>query len=56
MLISDFFQLLSCGKSLCTHLSRVTRGGKGGGLPCPFSKIGKKCPNFEKKCRDCGHL
>ena len=33
---------------------RVTKGG--GGLRCPFSKIGKKCPNFGKKCPDCGHL
>ena len=30
--------------------------GGGGGLPCPFSKIGKKCPNFGKKCPDIGHL
>ena len=28
---------------------RVTSGGEGGGLPCPFSKIWKKCPNFGKK-------
>ena len=39
---------------------RVTRGGGGGvGMgrsPCPFSKIGKKCPNFWGKCSDCGHL
>ena len=32
---------------------RVTEGG---GLPCPFSKIGKKYSNLEKKCPDCGHL
>ena len=31
-------------------------GGGGGGLPCPFSKIGKNCPNLEKKCPDFGHL
>ena len=37
-------------------LRRVRRGREGGGLPCPFSKIGKKCPNFGKKCPDCGHL
>ena len=30
--------------------------GEGGGLPCPFLKIGKKCPNLEKKCPDSGHL
>ena len=36
---------------------RVTREGEGeGNLPCPFLKIGKKCPNLEKKCPDCGHL
>ena len=35
---------------------RVTREGEGGGLPCLFLKIGKKCPNLEKKCPDCGHL
>ena len=35
---------------------RVTRGGRGGGLPCPFSKIGKKCPNLDKKCLDCDQL
>ena len=41
-------------------IRRVTRGGGGGGggggLPCTFSKIGKKCPNLEKKCPDYGHL
>ena len=26
----------------------VTRGDKGGGLPYPFSKIGKKCPIWRK--------
>ena len=35
---------------------RVTRGGRGGGLPCPFTKIAKKCPSLWKKCPDCGHL
>ena len=34
----------------------VTRAGEGGGLPCPFSKIGKKCANLDKKCPDCGDL
>ena len=28
---------------------RVTRGGRGGGLPCPFTKIAKKCPSLWKK-------
>ena len=36
--------------------TRLTRGGGRGGLPCPFSKIEKKCPNLEEKCPDCGHL
>ena len=31
-------------------------GRRGGGLPCPSSRTGKKCPNLEKKCPDCGHL
>ena len=34
----------------------VTRGGMWGGLPCPFLKIGKKCPNLEKKYLDCDQL
>ena len=38
-----------CYIYLSIYLRRVTRGGRGGGLPCPFSKIGKKCPNFGKK-------
>ena len=37
-------------------IRRVTREGRGGGLPCPFWKTGKKCPNLVKKCPDCGHL
>ena len=36
---------------------RVTRGmGRGEGIPCPFSKIGKNCPNLGKKCPDFGHF
>ena len=34
----------------------VTRGEEGGGFNCPFPEIGKKFPNFEGKCPDCGHL
>ena len=36
---------------LFIHTRHVTRrgAGRGGGLPCPSSKIGKKCPNLEKK-------
>ena len=29
---------------------------KGEDLPSPFSKIGKKFPDFGKKYLDCGHL
>ena len=36
--------------------ARNQRGEGGGGVSCPFSKTGKKCPNLEKKCPDCGHL
>ena len=38
------------------RLLEAQRGGGGEGLPCPFWKIGKKCPNLEKKCPDYGHL
>ena len=34
----------------------VTRGGRGRGLPCPFSKIAKKCPNLGTKSPGGGHL
>ena len=34
----------------------VTRGGRGEVSPYSFSKTGKKCPNVEKKCPDCGFL
>ena len=27
----------------------VTKGGRRTGLPCTFSKIGKRCPNLGKK-------
>ena len=32
-----------------SHSRRVTRGGEGKSLPCPFSETGKKCPNLWKK-------
>ena len=35
---------------------RATSRVDGGGLPCPFLKIEKKCPDFAKKCTFCGHL
>ena len=35
---------------------RVTKVGQGGGLPYPFSKNRKKCPNFGQKISDCAHL
>ena len=34
---------------------RVTRRD-GGGLPSPFSEIGKKCRNLGKICSDCSRL
>ena len=35
---------------------RATRaGGGGGGLPCPFLKIKKKCSDFRRKGSDCVH-
>ena len=33
-----------------TYFRRVTRGTRGGGLPCPFSKFKEKCPDFGRKC------
>ena len=38
------------------QIRRVTRGGRKRGLPCPFSKFGKICPDFFGKCPDCGRL
>ena len=40
----------------CIHYRCATSGGEGGGLPCPFLKIEKKCPDFAKKCADFGKL
>ena len=35
----------------------LTRGGEGEkDLPCPFSKVGKKYPNFWGKNADCGNI
>ena len=36
-------------------LRRATSWG-GGGLPCPFLKIEKKCPDLAKKCPDFGKI
>ena len=36
-------------KSLNSKSRRVTRAGRGGGLPCPFSKFKEKCPDFGEK-------
>ena len=41
---------------MLVYFRRVTRGGRGEVSPLLFSKIGKECPNLEKKCPDCGHL
>ena len=39
-----------------TYIRRVTRGGEGEGLSCPFSQIGEKYPNFGKKFPHFCHL
>ena len=41
---------------LSYYYRRVTRGRRGRSLSCTFLKIGRKCPDFEKKCPDFGHL
>ena len=50
-----YFQIINRWKKmtedgLAWQYRRVTRGGRGGGgLPCPFSPIGKKCPDLWEK-------
>ena len=50
-----YFQIINRWKKmtedgLAWQYRRVTRGGRGGGgLPCPFSQIGKKCPDLWEK-------
>ena len=51
---AEHFKEKSCIQSY--HYRHVTRGVEGEGLPYPFSKIGKKCPDFGKNYPDCGHL
>ena len=34
--------------TLCYYYRLKEEGG--GGLPCPFSKTGKKCPGFRENC------
>ena len=46
-LISRNVTLQELDKTLGVY-RRVTRGGRGG-LPCPFSKIRKKCPVLENE-------
>ena len=46
-------QLHGFSFSLYRHVTRV---GECGGLPCPFSKIGKKCPNLGKKWSSMGKI
>ena len=41
---------------LSSYYRRVTRGSRGRSLSCTFVKIGRKCPDFEKKGPDFGHL
>ena len=38
------------------RIRHVSRGSRGGDLPCTFLKIGKKYPHLGKECPDCGHL
>ena len=35
--------------------AQLEGGWRGGGLPCPFLKIKKNCPDFRKKDPDCVH-
>ena len=54
--IPTFFfpaQLYRISPSCFTHPVRDCRGRRGRDLPCTFSEIRKKCPNFRKKCLDC---
>ena len=52
----NFFSLLKVVLNILSG-TYLEVGVEGGGLPCPFSKIGKKwCPNLEKKCPDFGHV
>ena len=50
--VYDEFQEISLDSKYNSR--HVTR--RGGDLPCPSSKIGKKCPDLWKKIPDCGHL
>ena len=56
----DCFQLMTSqsfqSQSVLGWMQARIQRGEGGGLPCPFSKIGKNCLNLWKKCPDCGHL
>ena len=58
-LLSNYSRLLLQGVLLlCFYVQywrRATRGEEGGGLPCPFLKIEKKCPAFGKKGPNCVH-
>ena len=39
----------------CKRITGAQLGGEGGGLPYPFLKIKKRCPDFGKKCPDYIH-
>ena len=41
---------------LSYYYRRVTSGRRGRSLSCTFLKIGRKYPDFEKKCPDFDHL
>ena len=44
------FMKLSNGSYRSRRVTRGGGGGRGGGLPCPFSKFKEKYPDFGKKC------
>ena len=43
-------EILESSSFKISPFRRVNRGGRGGGLPCPFLKFKEKCPDFGKKC------
>ena len=53
VLFISYVKVFLCNKC---NSRRVTRVGEGGRSALPFLKIGKKCPNLEKKFPDYGHL
>ena len=52
---SIFMLLNGSNTSSFQQHAGVQLEGRGGGLPYPFLKIKKKCPDFRKKGHDCVH-